>query len=352
MNATHPQNNFDFLRFVAATMVWYEHCFALYDHSGDPLSLALGYESFGGLGVAMFFIISGYFVTLSYLHHNRLGTYIKNRALRILPALIVAVLFSVFVLGPLVTSLSVRSYFSDTATWNYLKCMLILPVQYDLPGVFTHLASPHVNGSLWTLQHELRCYVAVGVLGVLGILRPRLMIIVFVTLWAAIMYGVFANDLGHLPHIAIFSRWSWGKMQMSVELATLFASGAVLYGARDLIPLKFSGFIVALLVLAASYGIKVAGYSPILSRLVFDLAFPYIVIYLGFLRLPLLSHFGRFGDFSYGLYLYAFPLQNLTLFMFPHIGFHYFMGLSFAMSLAAGVLSWHLVEKPMLGYKR
>jgi peptidoglycan/LPS O-acetylase OafA/YrhL len=116
------------------------------------------------LGVYIFFIISGYLITKSWLRAARLAHYLRNRLLRILPGLFAVVLFSVFTLGPVASTLSTAHHFDDDGTWRYLLNMALRPV-YVLPGVFEVLPHPRsVNGSLWTLPVEFFCYLIVPVI--------------------------------------------------------------------------------------------------------------------------------------------------------------------------------------------
>lgn len=346
VKATHPQNNFDCIRAVAAIMVWYGHCFALYAGEPDPLSrLTGGVESLGSLGVKIFFIVSGYFITASYARHHRVLTYIRNRALRLLPALIGVVLVCAFLLGPAVSSLSTISYFSNAETWRYLYTMLIFPVQYDLPGVFNSNPMLHaVNGSLWSLQHELRCYGYVLLLGVLGLLRLRAVLILFIGLWLARLYGTGA-DFGYLPHMFFLNRWSWGKTALALNLVILFCGGALVYLARAHIAFRWKYLLAIMVPMMVSLTLPYGDW-------LFELCLIYAIICLGFLPLPFVKKFGRFGDFSYGIYLYAFPAQQLILYIIgAHENFILFCITSFCLTLFCAVVSWHYIEKRALASK-
>lgn len=341
MSSSHS-NNFDFLRLTAAIMVWYGHCCA-FTHHPDLVSSHFPFESFGSLGVTIFFIISGYFISMSYENNKNILHYIKNRALRILPALVVIILLSTFVIGPLFTTLPLYDYFKDSVTWRYLRCMLVFPLQYGLPGVFTHgAADGAVNGSLWTLQHEVRLYCAVALLGILGILRPRVMFLLLVGMLAFRVYGIvehFSDD------DRVFS-FKWGKLELIIRLASQFTAGSFLYLAKDKIPLEWLYFgIAAALVVGSAF------LPPTIGNMAFDFAFVYVVIYIGFLKLPVLPSISRFGDFSYGFYLYAFPMQQISLQLLGSTNFTAFLITSFCASMLCAVLSWHLVEKPALAKK-
>lgn len=341
MSQAH-RNNFDFFRLMAAISVWYSHCFSLMKQA-DPLSRLSSFESFGSLGVTIFFIISGYFVTMSYENNQSILRYAKNRFLRIFPALCAVVLASVFILGPLVTSLSLHDYFTHSQTWRYLRSLLIFPLQYELPGVFPNNTVTTINGSLWTLQHEVRLYGVIALLGVLGILRPRLMWGILLGLYAIRLYGAFFHL--HLNDRLLTRKW--GDLEMAVRLASQFMAGSLLYLARERLALRKDYFALAMLACIASPFLPV-----IYGRLLFDLAFAYAVIYLGFLKLPLLPAASRWGDFSYGFYLYAYPMQQLSLHLLGNNpNFAVFLYASFMATLLCAILSWQLVEKPALRLK-
>ena len=109
-------NAFDVLRLLGATLVLVSHSFALVGLA-EP---HLGHSSFGAIGVEVFFAISGFLITASWLSEPRLRAFLVKRALRILPALFVTVLASAFLLGPLVSDLSPISYFSSVAPDKYV----------------------------------------------------------------------------------------------------------------------------------------------------------------------------------------------------------------------------------------
>jgi peptidoglycan/LPS O-acetylase OafA/YrhL len=337
MPAKHD-NNFDVLRLIAATSVWFGHCFILAGRT-DPLTAHAGFMAFGQLGVAMFFVISGYFVTASYAQNHSLLVFLRNRSLRILPALVTVIALSVFALGPLTTSLGLHDYFARRATWVYLNGALIFPLHYDLPGVFQHNLLTAVNGSLWTLKQEVRCYLAIALMGVCGMLRGRTMLLLLLALLGVRLFGAIVNP-ERLLHM------KWGDLNIAVQLGSLFAAGAALYLLRDRVPLKAGGLLGASLLAAASAWLPVD-----LGHMLFDMSFAYIVLCLGFARLPLRGRQGGKNDYSYGIYLYSFPMQQLTLHLMGGGHFVGFMAVSLGLTLICAALSWHCVEKPALRLK-
>src|SRR5262249_40258257 len=156
-------DNFNLLRILAALAVLVSHAYpiALGPGTPEPLARVLGIN-LGEVAVLMFFAISGYFIFQSFYNKRSIFEFVFARILRIYPALLAALVLSVFVLGPLFTNLTLVAYFSDPQTLLYIPRNLRLwPMQYGLPGVFEDHGYPAVNGSLWTLAFEVACYALV-----------------------------------------------------------------------------------------------------------------------------------------------------------------------------------------------
>ena len=167
--ADSKENNFHFLRFLAAALVIFSHSYPLSGSKFEPFAWLVQYNTFGGLAVNIFFLISGFLITKSWLDNPNIFQFSMKRILRIMPAFIVAIFFSVFVVGPLVTNLSFKEYIVHPFTKLYLMNVFMFPIHYNLPGVFVNNPYPNaVNGSLWSLPVELIMY---GLVAVLGLLR-------------------------------------------------------------------------------------------------------------------------------------------------------------------------------------
>lgn len=329
------ENNFDFLRFFAAALVLFAHSYPLVGRREDePLTLLTGYEKGGSIAVGIFFVMSGYLIASSWLASSSPQSFLLKRALRIFPALIVAVLLTTFVLGPLVSQLDLSAYLTDNGTWTYLQNILLV-TRYELPGVFSGNSFPDVvNGSLWTLPLEVLMYIGVMLLGLTGFLKRRL-----------IFLPIAVLAVGHF--------WLLGKLGIDsyfikniCKLGMLYYSGAALFLHRDDIPWR--GWIAALLAIAL-----VATFRTAIGPLVYFVALPYLVLYLAYTPLPWVSRFGKYGDFSYGLYIYAFPFQQLSVYLFgPQLGVLGLTLIAFVPTLVFAALSWHLVEAPAMRLKR
>jgi peptidoglycan/LPS O-acetylase OafA/YrhL len=161
-------NNFNIIRIVAAFAVLVSHAFRLANLSSEPFETGTGI-SLGTMAVDIFFITSGFLVTASLVTRVSTLEYLCARALRIFPALLVMVLLTAFGLGLYFTTVPISSYLSSSETYWYIlkNSTLITGVYYFLPGVFEHNPfKGSVNGSLWSMVHEVRCYIILAILWV------------------------------------------------------------------------------------------------------------------------------------------------------------------------------------------
>ena len=341
------ENNFDLIRLIAAGLVLFSHTYELYRVPPDPWSRLAHYETFGGVAVAIFFIISGFLVARSYLTDPRPVAYMTKRCLRIFPALIGCVLVTVFVLGACMTPFTPREYFLHPQTRDYLRCICLYDIRFNLPLVFAHNPLPHtVNGSLWTLPVEFTMYLAVLAFGMLRALSRR-------WIWV-ILAGILLMDWQVL-------HWFWpGKVaqlakagmliQPLLKLSFLFFVGALFYLYRDAIRLDWRIFLLSVFVIAVSLRTPQGPF-------IFSVALGYVVIYLGFAPIPGIRWITHWGDFSYGVYLYAFPVQQALIQLslrngVPALRFRDHLILSTVITLALAVISWFVIEKPALSLKK
>lgn len=326
--ADSRDNNFDVLRLFAAAIVLVSHSFFLAGVD-DPVGNATGI-TLGSLGVALFFGMSGFLILKSWMFDPRVRPFARKRALRIMPALWVAILLTTFVLGPIVTELSLGAYFADPGTWRYfLLGMVLVTFGGVLPGVFGDNAYPDaVNGSLWTLPIEASAYVMVAVLGVVGVLRRRSMLPVLLLVSLAVAF--LAQDHPVLLNLRLYS---------------FFLMGMTLYAWRDRIVLSWPLGIVGLAAWALSFN------TPALV-LVSSTVLPYVALVVAYRTPHALRRFVHFGDVSYGLYIYAFPVQQLVAWgigggVQPWQVFVISMPIAWLLGLA----SWRIVERPALRRK-
>jgi peptidoglycan/LPS O-acetylase OafA/YrhL len=325
-------NNFDAIRLLGAILVLVGHAYPLHSVPGNPGVFGFSIET---LGLILFFSLSGFLITVSWHGDPRLLAYLGKRSLRIFPALIVVVLLSMFVLGPTLSQLSVAGYFADSTLWAYLKNVVLFPA-YGLPGVFQSIPYPGaVNGSLWSLPPEFACYLMVPIVAFLPLVARS---IAFLVLGMA--SGIASSLLStNGVHIVI-----WGTdLSQATSVWPFFLVGAGIALARTWLPLRVDfGFI------AITLGAIVASVSPALGTYLWWFVLPYAIIAFGSTRTPVVSRVGRFGDFSYGMYLYAFPVQQSVIFLAPQLSFRVSVAATLAITFVLAVASWHLVEKPAL----
>ena len=338
--ATGRDNNFNLIRILAALAVLCSHSFPL-SRAGlaDPLAARLGMTG-GSIAVDIFFITSGFLVSSSLLARTGLLRFFLARALRVLPALWVMLLLTVFVLGLSFTTEPTNQYLSASATQVYLlKCSTLLRgVSYHLPGVFAGNPLPlAVNGSLWSLPVEVRMYILLGLLWLpLALLknsRRTAFALVTVVLAALAGYLVISTHL----HVA--------RESPALRLIFMFFTGAAYFCLRARVPLRRGLFLTSTTLLL------LASFNASLFYVTYMLTLAYMVLYLAYVPGGAIRGFNRVGDYSYGVYIYAFPVQQSIAAMVPGIGVPAMLGLATAATLPLAVLSWHLVENPALRLK-
>ena len=330
---------FDHVRLAAATIVVLHHCSSLqYSDVTDDLLMrySAGFMDFGRFAVVIFFAISGFLVTPSLLRMANVVDYFAHRFVRIFPGLIVNVVLTMFLLGPILTTATLGSYFEDSHTYLYAKNILTLMVNY-LPGVVARDGSPaSVNGALWTLHFELLSYLVLGLLAGIGILRRRG---VMLMLWSG-FYALYIAVEAFPPFAAVFS----GRFLVFVSLFVYFGSGVLLQIFSARIPFSAALAFAALTVLLAALPL---GAGP----LAMPICLPYLMMFCGLSALP-----GKMPikhDLSYGVYLIHAPI--LLAFSLAYPNMHVWWVGAIVVWLITATLayvSWIFVEKPALSKKK
>lgn len=335
------ENNLDFLRFALAFLVVFSHSFSLPGHEEwEPFRWLTNNQIDGGaMAVNFFFIISGFLVTQSWQRSKSPLDYLKKRVLRIYPGFIVVVLLCAFVAGPLGAD-------DAAAYWRAFHPARFLyntaQLQFVLPPTFTRLAYASANGSLWTIRNEFLCYLMVALFGLLNLYRkPGAILGLFAV--ALLLYG--REVYGHAPFLAGRVVPVIGQLDMWPHWLTQYLAGMCfcLYKERIVYAPRWIGL---------SLGIVAAACVLPLLTLVLPLCGAYLLFAFSFSRRPDLHRWAARGDFSYGVYLYAFPLQQLLLrFLNPQMPPLMLFGMASPLILICAYASWHLVEKPCLRLK-
>ena len=338
---------FDIVRIMLASLIFIGHAKAIAGHGtadhlihGHAMRLAAG--NWEGPRrplqvslVPMFFAVSGFLVAGSAIRLKTITTFLAFRSFRIFPALLVEVTLSALVLGPIFTSLSLKNYLSDPHFARYFGNVIGL-VTFTLPGVFIHNNWPlTVNANLWTLPSEFDCYLIAAVMMAIGVIYSRkiysivfvIMTIIFVTLNLLTQFGVTETTLA------------------PTAVDYYFFVGVMFFHWRDHTPYRIELFITGI----------VLSYIFLLFHHTVFLAAPfltYAVLFVGMSRLPAVPLLAT-GDYSYGVYLYGFPITQAVVSTFPSLRGRGWETVAVAAlaTLCFAVTSWHLLEKPTLAQR-
>lgn len=322
-----PSNNFDFIRLLAATAVLLSHQFVVL---GLPEPGVFPGNTWGGLAVCIFFVISGYLVTQSWIKEPVLWKFFAKRALRIFPGLLLVTLFTILIIGPLTTSDNLSNYFLDKQTWKYLSNAYLKIRTGELPGVFLQNPLPVVvNASIWSLPLEAKWYGLLSILGFLGLIRKKILILLL------LIICVWWVNWFHLPGTTMKEDWFF-------YFGSFFLAGTFLASVGLTAPIFI--FASGISIVAFYFGYWFLGLITIL---------PVAIIYFGLMATPGIKNIGKFGDISYGVYIFSFPVQQTVVYFLGVNSSYYVMAFySIVITYILAFLSWRFVELPALQQKK
>lgn len=315
------------LRLIAALLVVFSHSFLLAG-SLDPLEKIIPTLTLARVGLAIFFVLSGYLITKSFLNDSNLKRFLAKRALRIFPALIAVSILTAFIVGPILTDLTLKEYFSSIHTYLYpVLVSLLYTFSQSLPGVLVGEPYPinQVNVSLWTLPIEFSAYLLTP--AALLIFKKRanlllILLILFLSYYSITLFKYFDSALVQVPWL--LAAFFVGSVFALKNISFNKIEQLIIFG------LFFGSVFLPVLVPAATI---------LFALMILDLAL-------------------RFGskektiknDLSYGTYIISFPIQQVLFLLFnpAPIGL-FLMTLIFVLPLA--YLSWQLIEKNALRLK-
>ncbi|MFD2234863.1 acyltransferase family protein [Phaeospirillum tilakii] len=328
----HP-SGFDYVRLGLAIGVLAWHTVVLsYGLTFQNEVWAGPWRGLPDLILPMFFSLSGFLIAGSLERSAGLVPYLILRGLRILPALVVEMVITACVMGPLVSDYPLSDYLADPRLADYFLS-IFGEVKTDLPGVFVHNPLPSVvNGQFWTIPYEIKCYIALALLSLVGLYRRRGALLGC----ALALQAAFAVRAWFGPSLI------WAGVPANV-LFLCFLFGAVLYRHRNVVPAR-AGLAAACLLLTA--GLLYLHHGP------YFVAAPiaYFTVFLC-LHNPRRNVLIRHGDYSYGIYLYAFPIQQLVT-LIPGVETWYDnLLLALPLTLAVAVVSWHGLERRVLALR-
>ena len=324
-------DNLHFIRFAAAIGVMICHCFSITQGQIDGewlYSLTDGQLNFGLVSVAIFFLAGGLFIARSAERERKAGPFFKARALRIFPPLIFVTIAVIF-LGVFFSDLSAPGYFLNGQTWLYLLNGIFIPV-HTLPGVFSENPFlPTVNGSLWTLPIEFACYVACFLMVKWKMTTkkgytltiPAALVGLAVTRVIGIRYPFIENII--FPCFFFYIGMGYWVFHEQIVLKGVYAAGAL-----------------ALIAVSCLIGQGKIG-------LLFGL--PYILFFITFAQIQLPGQAGDLGEYSYGMYLWGFPVQQAVQSIMKNTGTPV-KNLLFAVPvvIVLGAVTFYVVEKPIM----
>ena len=329
-------NNFDALRLLAATFVLVSHSFQLtaQPSSKTPDWMHAENIEFGDVGLIIFFVISGYLITKSWRKDPDIMRFVIRRGLRIMPALIFVVIVSVFILGPFLTNLSVPEYFQSGDTYAYLQNIHFNYFHSDLPGVFAENPVANIfNAPLWTLAFEVFCYSIILVAGAARILNGRFCLVFLI---AFLLIFILITPDGTASWY-----YTMNKFRM---LGVPFLIGAAFsfYDKETVLDIRLAIFCIGAVIIGALIGADFGVMATFGA---------YVILFLAFAPLGAVARIGRRGDFSYGIYLWGWPIQQILVSVWPSMNWASNLILAFLMSLGIAALSWRFIEKPALALK-
>lgn len=288
--------------------------------------------------VPMFFALSGFLVMGSAMRIRATSTFLAHRSLRIFPALAVEISLSALVLGAVLTTLPLGAYFAHEGTLRYFG-NIVGRISYFLPGVFEgNPRQGFVNMSLWTLPAEFYCYLLMA-----GAMLTRL---VYNRTLYSIVLAAITLGLAFENHRSGMSVPTYGPYHTHV-IVYYFLAGVMFYHWKDYIPARLSFFLLSIPLCYV-----LLKYDALIYAAPFALI--YATLFIGLLPLPKIALISS-GDYSYGIYLYGFPITQALIAIWPNLFERnplLLMPVALAVTFAFAVLSWHGIEKHALQLKR
>ncbi|MCW3091610.1 MAG: acyltransferase [Ferruginibacter sp.] len=353
INSKSFPNNFDVIRFVLAASVLLCHSYAVFNGNAkfsvtEPFMVWSGRQiSIGSVAVNLFFVISGFLVVKSFQSSSGTFEYLSKRVLRIYPGFIVAYLVSLLLAGFLGSGLisNWNGYTQYLQMLNLRREMLHLvglqaPYHYN---IFKGLPQQGINESLWTIQFEFVCYLLVLFFAGIGFFSKKWRFIAGFFL----MYIVFFVQYNGYIRYREFPNLLFGNPYHHPRFITYFLAGACFYYYRNIVVRSRVLAVLAMIALVSSF-LWIRYFELILP-----VAGTYLLFYVAFHPAVKCGGFAKFGDFSYGMYLYGWPVQQMIMYFFrDHVvgPFNLFI-ITLCVTLVVAFCSWHLVENPFLKLK-
>lgn len=336
------QNNIDFVRICLALLVIFSHSYPLTlgNEQTEPFSLlSKGQVTGGHIAVDLFFILSGFLIAASYERSSSAWSFLRKRVARIYPAFLLVALLTLVVVLPIAHG-TVDGSSIGAKVANVVGNTLRLQ-QFRYSGAFPQNPQPgFINGSLWSIEFEFWCYIGVLLLGLIGLLKSRAFLItVFAgSILVSLFFGYYRWNISGSILGEIF-----GYPPFWARLLPMYMAGVVFYRIRNQIAISRLGVVLSLLAMVIAFR------APLGYTAIFPIAGTYLAMCFCFSPAIRLHQTNRYGDFSYGTYLYAFPVQQLVMSVFGHpVPPMMLFACAAPLTLLAAVMSWYTVEKRFL----
>jgi peptidoglycan/LPS O-acetylase OafA/YrhL len=330
-------SGFDYLRAVLSVAVIAFHSIITCYGPGYELQFWQGWwRPPIALILPAFFGLSGFLVAGSLARSATIVEFLTLRAVRLVPALFVEVVISALLLGPLLTSASLQDYFTDHRFYSYWL-NIIGEIHFELPALFTGNPDPgRVNLQLWTIPIELKCYLLLAATALIGAARRKgRMLIVLVLMMVLLPMDDALKGQDLLPT---------GTVTATIMIES-FLAGVTLFLFRDQVPLSVPLFLLSAALSLLCLADRHASYVACLP-------ITYLTLYIGLAPLPR-SWLARLGDYSYGLYVYGYALQQSYADLLPGYRVWWLSLLAvLPTAVLCAILSWHFVERPALNHRR
>jgi len=328
-------NRLTLIRFVLAASVLLEHAIIVTQGPLPPPPLTVNGWSLSYIAVNAFFVLSGFLIADSLERRADVFTYAASRALRIMPALVFLSLAAVFVFGPYFTELTIDEYWSSGQTWTYpIQVLGFLDTSQGPAGMFADLPwAGEFSATLWTLRYEMIAYVAAALIffSPLPWGKHTHLVLFGLTGTAYLMLSLFWNEAPAL-------------IMSAARLSSAFTLGMVVHGWRHSLPVTPWAVLIALPLWLAS------GAAP-WAETFLNITLAVAIFWIAFARLGGLPTWSKIPDWSYGIYIWHYPVMQAVLYFDPEAKPLVIGAVSLPLSFLIAAVSWSFIEKPSLGLK-
>lgn len=338
--AQNRNNNYDILRVIAALCILYTHSFDLLGKNTEETLMVLTDQkiNFAYVGLVIFFTVSGYLIAKSADTSSSFKNYIWKRFLRIQPLLIVVSIVSILIIGPFFTTSSLTAYFTNTQTYFYIRNVVpLFGIQFTLPNVFiTNIGDAGVNGSMWTLVVEERLYLILGLLFVHKIYFKKILITGILMLNILYFFNSVFSNGQFIPYLS----------GLHIYYALVFLNGSLFYFIEiPFAKIKFKSFAL----ISISFILYFTSFT-IFKNSIQVLLVPFFIIAIAEVKC-LTNNAAKYGDITYGLYIFSFPVQQMLISSKVCTSAFGLLYSTLLIVVPLAFLCWHLIEKKLLSLK-